>query len=317
MQYVVVDGLPPVSKVGLGTIRFGERGFDPAVGRAIIRRAIELGITHFDTAESSGWGRSERLLGEALDTGDVPGVVVTSKYAPLLPLPAVIGRRARASRSRLGLPEIPLYLLHMPNPLVPRRVIMRGFRQAQDTGVIGSAGVSNHSLRQWQAAEAALGHPIVANEILLNLLHRGPLDDLVPWAARHHRLVIAASPLGAGMLTGRYDSGHPPADLPWLRRLVMRHAALPPTPANLRRLNPLLEQLRAIAARHGATPAAIALAWTIGPDPVVVIPGASSIGQLEANAAAADIILGQDEQQALAAAVGEIRESPGDRPRHS
>lgn len=65
------------------------------------------------------------------------------------------------------------------------------------------------------------------------------------------------------------------------------------------------------AARHGAIPAAIALAWTIGPDPVVVIPGASSIGQLEANAAAADIILSRDEQPALAAAASEVRASTG------
>lgn len=307
MRYVTVDGLPPVSKVGLGTMRFGERGFDPAVARAIIRRALELGITHFDTAEAYGWGRSERLLGEAL-AEDASTVVVTGKYAPLLPLPAVIGWRARTSRGRLGLPEIPLYLLHMPNPLVSRRVIMRGFRRARDAGVIGSAGVSNHSLRQWQAAEAALGQPIAANEILLNLLHRGPLDDLVPWAARHHRLVIAASPLGSGMLTGRYDSAHPPTGLPPLRRLAVRHAALPPTPANLRRLNVLLEQLRAIAARHGVTPAAIALAWAVGTEPVVVIPGASSIGQLEANAVAADIVLSEEERQALASAASEVRE---------
>ena len=103
--------------------------------------------------------------------------------SPLLPLPTVIERHARVSRSRLALPQIPLYLLHMPNPLLPRRVIMRGFGRAQEAGVIGAAGVSNHSLSQWQAAEAALGHPVAANEILLNLLHRGPLDDLVPWAA--------------------------------------------------------------------------------------------------------------------------------------
>lgn len=88
----------------------------------------------------------------------------------------------------------------------------------------------------------------------------------------------------------------------------MRHAALPPTPANLRRLNVLLEQLRAIAARHGATPAAIALAWAVGPGPVVVIPGASSIGQFEANVAAADIVLREDEQQALTAAASEVHQ---------
>src|ERR1700691_3301441 len=303
MQYVTVDGLPPVSTVGLGTMRV----CDPPVARALIRRALELGITHFDPAEAYGWGRSERLLGEALDAGEASVVVVTTKYAPRLPLPAVIGRRARTSRSRLGVPEIPLYLLHMPTPLVPRRVIMRGFRQARDAGVIGSAGVSNHSLRQWQAAEAALGQPIAAHEILLNLPPRAPLDDLVPWAARQRRLVIAASPLGSGMLTGRYDSGHPPAGLPPLRRLGRRPARLPPPAANLRRLNVLLEQLRAIAARHGATPAAIALVWAIGPGPVVVIPGASSIGQLEANVAAADIVLREDEQQALAAAASEVR----------
>ena len=70
----------------------------------------------------------------------------------------------------------------------------------------------------------------------------------------------------------------------------------------------LLKQLRAIAARQGATPAAIALAWTIGPGPVVVIPGASNVGQLEGNVAAADIVLREDEQQALAAAASEARE---------
>jgi len=183
MQHVTVDGLPPVSKVGLGTMRFGERGFDPAVARAIIRRALELGVTHFDTAEAYGWGRSERLLGEALDAGEASAVVVTSKYAPLLPLPAVIGRRARTSRSRLGVPEIPLYLLHMPNPLVPRRVIMRGFRQARDAGVIGSAGVSNHSLRQWQAAEAALGLDDAEFDFgthLVGLVESGAVASLIP-----------------------------------------------------------------------------------------------------------------------------------------
>jgi len=307
MQYMTVDGLPPVSKVGLGTMRFGEKDFDPQLARALVRRALELGINCFDTAEAYGWGRGERLLGQALAAEEATDALITSKYAPLLPLPAVIERHAGASRTRLGVKQIPLYLLHAPNPLFPRRLIMRGFGRAQETGVIGAAGVSNHSLSQWQAAEAALGHPVVANQVLFNLLHRGPLDDLVPWAARHQRLIITASPLGQGMLTGRYDQDHLPAGLPWPRRLALRHSALPPTPANLRRLAPLLEQLRGIADRHGAAPAAIALAWVISHDPVVVIPGASTISQLEANAAAADITLTPDEQQTLAAAASQAR----------
>jgi aryl-alcohol dehydrogenase-like predicted oxidoreductase len=302
VEYVTVGGLPPVSKVGLGTMRFGEKTFDPDLARALVRRALELGINCFDTAEVYGWGRGERLLGEALAAEGVTDAVVTSKYSPLLPLPAVIERHARASRARLGLPQIPLYLLHMPNPLVPGRVIMRGFGRALQADVIGATGVSNHSLAQWQAAEAAAGHPVAANQVLLNLLHRGPLDDLVPWAAQHRRLIITASPLGQGMLTGRYDPGHPPVGLPWPRRLALRHSSLPPTLANLRRLAPLLERLRAIAARHGVAPAAVALAWAISHAPVIVIPGASAISQLEANAVAADITLTRDEQQALTAA---------------
>jgi aryl-alcohol dehydrogenase-like predicted oxidoreductase len=306
MQYVTVDGLSPVSKVGLGTMRFGEKGFDPDLAAALIRRALELGITHFDTAGSYGWGRSERLLGEVLAAERAADIVVTTKYPPLLPLPAVIERQARASRSRLALAQIPLYLLHMPNPLVPRRMIMDGFRRAREAGAIGSAGVSNHSLRQWQAAENALGHPVAANEILLNVLHQGALRDLVPWAERHRRLVIASSPLGQGMLTGRYDLDHPPAGLPWVRRLALRHAALPPSPANLRRLEPLLRQLRMLAARYDVAPATVALAWAIRSGPVVVIPGASSISQLEANAAAADLALTGDEQHALEAAARQV-----------
>lgn len=310
MRYATPDGLPPVSKIGLGTMRFGEKGFGPELVRALVRRALELGITHFDTAEAYGWGRSERLLGQALRAEGVTDAVVTSKYAPLLPLPPVIERHAKASRDRLGLPRIPLYLLHAPNPLVPQQVIMHGFDRAMQAGVIGAAGVSNHSLARWQAAEAALGRPIPANQVLLNLLHRGPLDDLVPWAAKHRRLIVTASPLGQGLLTGRYDSANPPPALPWPRRLAMRHSALPPTPSNLRRLAPLLDQLRVLATRHDVTPAAIALAWAISHEPVVVIPGASSIAQLEANAAAADVSLTADEQQSLTDAATLLGNAP-------
>lgn len=304
MRYVTADGLPPVSVIGLGTIRFGEKTFDPGTARALVHRALELGITHFDTAEAYGFGRGERLLGQALKAEGAAGeAVVTSKYAPLLPLPAVIERHARASRDRLGLPEIPLYLLHMPNPLVPARTIMRGFERARAADVIGAAGVSNHSLAQWQAADAAAGRAVAANQVLFNLLHPRALGDLVPWAAEHRRLVVAASPLGQGVLSARYDEASPPAGLPWARRLAMRHSALPPAPGNFRRLAPLFSELRLVAARHSVTPAAIALAWAVSHEPVVVIPGASSIGQLEENAAAGDITLSADEVRGIADAV--------------
>jgi aryl-alcohol dehydrogenase-like predicted oxidoreductase len=306
MQYVKADGLPPVSKVGLGTMRFGEKTFSPEIARQLVRRALDLGITHFDTAEAYGFGRSERLLGKALGD-DGTRVVVTSKLSPLLPLPTVTEHHARASRGRLGLPVIPLYLLHAPNPLFPHRVVMSGFGRAARAGVIGAAGVSNHSLRQWQAADASLGQPVAANEILLNLLHRKALDELVPWAAKNERLVIGASPLGQGMLTGRYSADNPPASMAMHRHFALRFSSVRPTSANFRRLEPLLSQLRELAARHGVTPAGIALAWVISHDPVVVIPGASTIAQLEENAAAADVTLSGPERQALTEAAAEVR----------
>lgn len=191
---------------------------------------------------------------------------------------------------------------------------MRGFAQARDTGVVGSIGVSNHGLAQWENAERIAGQPVIANEILLNLLHRGALDDVVPWAAQHRRVVIAAGPLGQGMLTGRYDVEHPPTEQRGLRRLGLNFAGFPPTRANLRRFGPLLAELRAVAAHHDATPAGVALAWAISRQPVVVIPGASSIQQLEANVAAAEIALEPGEIAALEAAAGRIRPPKRDRP---
>jgi aryl-alcohol dehydrogenase-like predicted oxidoreductase len=306
VRYVQIEGLPAISKIGLGTIRFGERSYDPATAQAVVNRALELGITLFDTAENYGFGRGERLLGRALgDQRD--DVVITTKFFPFAPLPSVTTRHARTSRERLGLAQIPLYLLHMPNPMVPDRVIMRGLRQAQDEGVISSAGVSNYKLAQWVAAEAAMRRPVVANQVMLNLLHRQPTADMVPWAAEHKRLVIASSPLAQGMLSGRYDEQHPPRDHRGHRRLLLRFSAFPPRSENLRRFGPVVTLLRDIGTGHGVTPAAVALAWIIEHGPVVAIPAASSIDQLEANAAAADMTLTDDEHSALTDAAERFR----------
>jgi aryl-alcohol dehydrogenase-like predicted oxidoreductase len=318
MHYVSIDGLPPVSKVGLGTMRFGEKTFSPDLARILVKRALELGITHFDTAENYGFGRSERLLGEALAAEGVAvggrnagDVVVTSKYSPMLPQASVMAAHATASRDRLAVPSISLYLLHMPNPLVPRRSVAEGFRRAVGRGVIGTAGVSNHSLSQWRAVEAAYGLPIVANEVMLNILRPKALAVTVPWAAANNRMIIAASPLGQGILTGRYAPDRLPASLATHRKFAMAFSAARPTPANLRRLFPLLDQLKQVAASYDVKVATVALAWAIAHDPVVVIPGASTIEQLEANAAAADLILGPGEVAALDAASAAVRGRAG------
>ena len=299
MDYLDVDGLGPVSRIGLGTWQFGSRewGYGDAyadrAARDIVRRARELGITLFDTAELYGFGRSERILGEALghERGDV---VVASKLFPIAPFPAVIRQRWEGSARRLGLTRIPLYQVHQPNPLVPDSVIMPGLRSLLDEGRIGAAGVSNYSLARWQGADTALGRPVISNQVEFSLAHAAPLDDLVPFADRENRLVIAYSPLAQGLLGGRYTAGNRPGGVRAVNPLFGTE--------NLQRVVPLLGLLREVADAHQARPAQIALAWLIELPRVVVIPGASSVEQLESNAAAAAIALTHDEQAALTAA---------------
>ena len=299
MEYLEVDGLGPVSRIGLGTWQFGSRewGYGDAyadrAARDIVRRARELGITLFDTAEIYGFGRSERILGEALGH-ERADVVVASKIFPVAPFPPVIRQRWEGSAKRLGVSRIPLYQVHQPNPLVPDSVIMPGLRGLLDDDRIGAAGVSNYSLDRWQAADTALGRPVISNQVQFSLAHADPLDDLVPFAERENRLVIAYSPLAQGLLGGRYTVGNRPGGVRAVNPLFGTE--------NLRRVEPLLAVLREVADAHQARPAQIALAWLVGLPRVVVIPGASSVEQLEHNAAAAAISLTTDEQAALTAA---------------
>ncbi|MGY1820667.1 aldo/keto reductase [Geodermatophilus sp. SYSU D00079] len=299
MRTLDVDGLGAVSRVGLGTWQFGSRewGYGDAYASgeaaAIVRRARELGITLFDTAEVYGFGRSERILGDALGA-DRAGVVVATKVFPVAPFPPVVRNRLAGSARRLRLHRVPLYQVHQPNPLVPDSVIMPGMRALLDAGRIGAVGVSNYSLQRWQAADAALGRPVVSNQVHFSLAAPGALEDLVPFAERENRMVMAYSPLAQGLLGGRYGVANRPGGVRAANPLFGTE--------NLRRVEPLLGVLREVAAAHDVTPAQIALAWLIGLPRVVVIPGASSVAQVEANAAAAEISLRPDEQAALTAA---------------
>jgi aryl-alcohol dehydrogenase-like predicted oxidoreductase len=299
MRYLDIDGLGRVSRIGLGTWQFGSRewGYGDAyadrAARDIVRRARELGVTLFDTAELYGFGRSERILGEALGP-DRDDVVVATKFFPLVPFPPVIRHRFEASCRRLGLRRIPLYQVHQPNPVVPDSVIMPGLRELLDEDRIGAAGVSNYSLDRWRAADAALGRPVLSNQVEFSLAHAGPLDDMVPFAEQEDRLVIAYSPLAQGLLGGRYSADRRPGGIRAVNPLFGTE--------NLRRVAPLLDLLREVAAAHQATPSQIALAWLVALPRVAVIPGASSVEQLESNAAAGEITLNADEQASLTAA---------------
>jgi aryl-alcohol dehydrogenase-like predicted oxidoreductase len=304
MKYLDVDGVGKVSRVGLGTWQFGSRewgyGDDYAAGPAhdIVHRARALGVTFFDTAEVYGLGKSERILGAALgDERDQ--VAVASKIFPVAPFPVVIKQRERASARRLQLEHIPLYQIHQPNPVVPDSVIMPGIRDLLDSGAIGAAGVSNYSLSRWKQADAALGRPVISNQVHFSLAHPGALDDLVPFAEQENRVVIAYSPLAQGLLGGKYGVHNRPGGVRAVNRLFGTE--------NLRRIEPLLQTLRDVAKDVDAKPAQVALAWLISLPNVVAIPGASSVEQLEFNVAAADIELSVDSRDALTDAARTFR----------
>jgi len=289
MRYLDLPTHKRYSVIGLGTWQFGSRewGYGSEYAErdaiAITHRALDLGVNLIDTAEIYGFGRSEKILGDALGH-ERDEVVVASKLFPVAPFPPVVHRRWSGSARRLGLTRIPLYQVHQPNPVVPDSVTMPAFRRLLDEGGIGAAGVSNYSLARWQAADAALGVPVASNQVQFSLAHSGPLDHHVPFAERENRLVIAYSPLAQGLLGGRYTVDRRPGGVRAVNPLFGTE--------NLRRVAPLLGVLREVADAHDATPSQVALAWLIGLPRVVVIPGASSVAQLESNAAAAGAACG-------------------------
>ena len=298
MRYVEAAGVR-LSAIGLGTWQFGSKEWGYGARYAdkdagdILVRALELGVNLIDSAEIYAFGQSERIVGRAL-AGRRTGAFVATKILPVVPLSSVVVRRGRASRARLGIDAIDLYQIHWPNPAVPLSQQMGGMRRLLDEGVIRHVGVSNYSLDRWQAAERALGAPVVSNQVQYSLVARGPDRDLVPWAGSHDRIVMAYSPLGQGVLSGRYDETNAPSGVRANNALFL--------PTNLQAAAPLLGALREIGAAHDATPAQVALAWVIRHPNVVAIPGASSVSQLEQNVAAADLDLSDDEQQRLTAA---------------
>jgi aryl-alcohol dehydrogenase-like predicted oxidoreductase len=288
-----------LSAIGLGTWQFGsgEWGYGKAyadeVAPDIVRRSLDMGVTLVDTAEVYAMGRSESIVGRALGDRRAEAFVAT-KLFPVLPIQPVVERRAKGSLRRLGTGSLDLYQLHWPNPVVPIAHTMGAMRHLRDEGLVSNIGVSNYSLAQWQAAEHALGGPVLSNQVRYSLVDRVIEQTVLPWAQANDRIVIAYSPLSQGLLSGRYGPDSLPTGL---------RAATPAfLPENLDRAAPLLTVLHDVAEAHDASCAQVALAWLIRRPNVVVIPGASSLPQAESNAAAADLTLTDAEDAALTAA---------------
>ncbi|MDX6326399.1 MAG: hypothetical protein QOK15_2753, partial [Nocardioidaceae bacterium] len=269
-----------VSAIGLGTWQFGSRAwgygerYAVSTARQIVRRALDLGVTLIDTAEIYAFGRSERIVGAAIHDRRDDAFVATKLY-PALPVAPVAVWCGRSSARRLAVDRIDLYQLHAANPVVPIAAAMRGMARLRDEGVVRHVGVSNVGLGQWREADAALGSPVLSNQVRYSLLVRAPEQELLGFAQANERLLIAHSPLAQGLLSGRYDGGSVPAGARARSPLFL--------PETLESARPLLDVLREIGDARGVQSATVALAWLIRRPHVVAIPGAHSLAQLEAN----------------------------------
>ena len=303
MRFVEVGGVR-LSVIGLGTWQFGSiewgygRAFAEGEALRITERALDLGINLIDTAEVYGFGRSERAVGHAI-AGRRQEAFIATKVAPAVPFDPIVHQRALASRRRLGIDHIDLYQAHWPNPVFPPGPLYEALARLQREGVVTHVGVSNYSLAAWQVAERLLGGPVLSNQVQYNLVDRRAEKELVGWAQDHDRLVIAYSPLAQGLLSGTYSATKRPRGMRSVRPLFL--------PQNLDLAQELLAVLREVAGHHDATPSQVALAWVIRHPNVIVIPGASSVAQLESNVAAAELELTDNEVGSLDEAVERFR----------
>jgi aryl-alcohol dehydrogenase-like predicted oxidoreductase len=298
MKYVEVGGRR-LSAIGLGCWQFGSRdwGYGKQYGDVtaieLVHTALDLGVNFIDTAEVYARGVSEAIVGRAL-AGRRDEAYLATKVLPTWPTADNVEEHGRLSAMRLAVDTIDLYQVHWPNPAVPLSSTMEGMRRLQEQGLVRDVGVSNFPATRWQRAEAALGGPVLSNQVQFSLLHRRPDARNLPYAQANDRLVIAYSPLAQGVLGGRYDATHlPPGPARRNNPLCL--------PENLERATPVIVTVRRIASAHDATPAQVALAWLIAKPNVVAIPGASSVEQLRRNVEAADLTLDDKELEELTA----------------
>jgi pyridoxine 4-dehydrogenase len=266
----LLGGELEVNRIGFGAMRFMSAGVDGA--KAILRRAVELGVTLIDTADVYGRdGASEKLIAQALRPYPAEVVIATKGGQVMVEgvpradgTPPHLRSACEASLRRLGLDTIDLYQLHNPDPNVPLDESLGALGELRQEGKVRQIGVCNLSGRRLEQAHS--GHRLATVQNRLNLDDRGSLQDLAT-CERRNIAFMPYAPLGAGSL---------PA---WK------------------------EKLATIADAHNAAPVQVALAWLLDLAPVTLpIPGTSSLEHLEQNAAAAAMSLTEEDRISLASA---------------
>jgi aryl-alcohol dehydrogenase-like predicted oxidoreductase len=276
-----------VSVVGLGCNNFGAR-IDEATSTAVVRAALDAGITFFDTAESYADGKSEEFLGRALGSRRAE-VSIATKFGHKKghpdrgAHPAYIRRAVEGSLQRLGTDVIDLYQLHTPDPLVPIADTLGALDELVKAGKVREIGCSQFSVEQLRKAEAAVkpgAARFVSVQNEYSLLRREPERGVLQYCEEHGMAFLPFFPLASGLLTGKYRKGKGVPEgsriADWFEGKISK--------ADLERI----EGLIAFAESRGHTILDLAFSW-LRAHPVIasVIAGATMPEQVRANVAAA------------------------------
>jgi aryl-alcohol dehydrogenase-like predicted oxidoreductase len=300
-------------RIGLGcmgmTWAYGAAERDEAESIATIHRALELGVRLLDTADMYGPYTNEELVGRALaghrDEAFVAtkcGLVVEDAAEYVLRKdgrPEHVREAIDGSLKRLQTDFVDLYQLHRVDPEVPLEETWGAMAELVAAGKVGALGLSEVSVEELERAHAI--HPVASVQSEASLWTRDAFAAVIPWCAAHDAKFLPFAPLGRGFLTGKLDPQQFPAgdfrkNNPRFQKEAMD--------ANLA----LVERVKAVAERHEATSAQVALAWLLAQgEHITPIPGTKRRTRLEENAAAAELTLtAQDlaELDALPEAVG-------------
>ena len=303
------DG-PEVGAVGLGCMgmswAYGAAERDDTQSRDVVRRALDLGVTLIDTADVYGPFTNEELVGQAL-AGRRDEAFLATKVGLVLGdggmtrngRPEHVRTGIDASLRRLRTDRVDLWQLHRVDERVPVEETWGAMAEAVTAGKVRHLGLSEVGVDELERAHAV--HPVTTVQSELSLWTRDPLTEVLPWCAAHGVGFLPFSPLGRGYLTGTVGAGS--FDAQDFRARNPRF-----TPEAMAANTALVDAVRAVADRHSATPAQVAIAWVLAQgEHVVPIPGTKKLHYLEQNAAAAGLVLHAEdltELDALPAPVG-------------
>ena len=314
---------PEVSAIGLGCMGTTS-SYGPAPDRrqmvSLLRQAVELGVTFFDTAEAYGPFVNEELVGEALAPFREQVVIATKFGFVIDPTgerdldgvdsrPEHIKEVAEGSLKRLGVDAIDLFYQHRVDPDVPIEDVAGAVRDLIREGKVKHFGLSEASAGTIRRAHAV--QPVAAIQSEYSLWTREPEAEVLPTLEELGIGFVPFSPLGRGFLTGKMDA-NTTFDTTDFRAELPRF-----TPQAREANQTLVELLRTIGDRKGATPAQIALAWLLTQRPwIVPIPGTTKLERLQENLGAAEVELTSEDLAEIDRAASEIRVEGARYPEH-